>query len=179
MPEIEAPLIVSGELPEEVSVTVLETGEPIATFPKERLVGDQLMVATVGFSVTAKVFATPAEFAVRVTDFLELTAKVVAVNVTCELPEGTVTLGGTETDELLLEMDTTVPLLGATCVRETVQSSVPAPVTELDEQDSALRAVEEPLEAFLPVPLNVTYREPLVLAKPTAIGWLPLPLSVS
>ena len=75
-------------------------------------------------------------------------------------PEGTVTLGGTEIEELELVIETTVPLLGAACVRETLQSRVPAPEAELESQESELSAAEvEPpplLEAFLPAPRRLT-----------------------
>jgi hypothetical protein len=66
--------------------------------------------------------------AVRVAVWEEVTAETVAVKLTFEAPNGTETLEGTVTDELLLERATLKPPLCAVPVNVTVHEPVPAAV---------------------------------------------------
>ncbi len=67
-----------------------------------------------------------------------LTAVTVAENDAVEAPDATVTADGTVTALLLLARLTLTPPDGAGAVRDTVHEVVPAPVNELELQDSVL-----------------------------------------
>lgn len=79
-----------------------------------------------------------------------------AVNSALAKPAGIVTVLGTVTVELLLDMFTIKPPLGAAAVSVTVQVSVPAPVMAPLLQDSRLNG------GGVPVPLRLTMAVPLV-----------------
>jgi hypothetical protein len=106
-------LIVTGEVPDDVSVIDCSAGELIRTLPNGML--DAFAVSSVlpGPSCTLKLFAIPFAVAVRVAVWLVLTAFTFAVNDALIAPEGTVTEAGTVTEELLLASETVNPVSGA------------------------------------------------------------------
>jgi hypothetical protein len=109
-----------------------------------------------GESCSAKVFVTPPELALRVTDCAVVTADAVAVKAALVALAGTVTEEGTVSAALLLARPTLNPPVGAAAVSVTVQASVPAPVIDALAQAMALSAVvvEEP--PFEPLPCSFT-----------------------
>ena len=94
--------------------------------------------------------------AVSVTDVLAETAAAFAVNPMLLALAGTVTVSGTVTAELLLEMFTPKPPLGALPVRVTMQASVPDPVSEAWSHDRPLTPVLFGLSDVTPVPFKLT-----------------------
>lgn len=90
-----------------------------------------------GSTVKANVFVTPLAVAVRVAICAEVTAAAVAVNAALDDPDGIVTLAGTVTLALLLDIATATALVGAT-VSETVQETDAGPVTVADVQVTPL-----------------------------------------
>ena len=91
------------------------------------------------------------EVAVRVADCVVVTASIVAEKATLVAFAGTVTVAGSVTAELLLERLTLKPPLPAAALRNTVQESVPDPVIEALEQESAFSVPG----AAVPVPLRL------------------------
>jgi hypothetical protein len=150
VPLADAPLRVSAAVPEDVSVTVFVTVVFSAAVPKATLLLPSVSFGVVAFSVSAKVFDTPAAVAVSVAVCVELTAVAIAVNAALVDPEAIVTEAGTVTALLLLVKVTVVAVVAAD-VSVTVQASVPAPVSDPLLQESALN-----VEGVCPVPLRVT-----------------------
>ena len=112
-PVIATELIVTDDVPEEVNVIDCSAGELINTLPKGRLDALAVNIALAGPSCTVKVFAIPPAVAVSVADWLVLALFTVAEKDALIAPDGTVTLAGTVTEELLLESDTAKPVSGA------------------------------------------------------------------
>ena len=112
-PVIAIELMVTGEVPDDVSVIDCSAGELIRTLPNGIL--DALAVRAVlpGPNCTLKLLATPFAVAVRVAVWLVLTAFTFAVKDALIAPEGTVTEAGTVTEELLLASETVNPVSGA------------------------------------------------------------------
>jgi hypothetical protein len=150
VPLADAPLRVSAAVPEDVSVTVFVTVVFSAAVPQATLLLPSVSFGVVAFSVSAKVFDTPAAAAVSVAVCVELTAVAIAVNAALVDPEAIVTEAGTVTALLLLAKVTVVAVVAAD-VSVTVQASVPAPVSDPLLQESALN-----VDAVCPVPLRVT-----------------------
>lgn len=100
------------------------------TLPKEMLVALILSVPAddeeAGFKVSEKVFEMLFAEAVRVTDFVEVTAATVVENPTLAALAGTVTDAGTVAEALLLARATVMPPDGAAALSVTVQASLPA-----------------------------------------------------
>jgi len=126
-PVIVTELMVTGDEPEDVSVIDCSAGEFMRTLPNGMLDAFAVRIEFAGPSCTLKVFAIPAAVAVIVADWLALTLFTVAEKDALIAPDGTVTLAGTVTEELLLESDTAKPVSGAVPFRLTRQESVPAP----------------------------------------------------
>ena len=142
-------LILTGAVPVDVNDIDFVTAVFNATLPNDKDVVLALRVGTNGalaFSRRTKVFDVPFALAVRITDWVELTAATVAVKVAVLEPAGTASDDGTDTAVLLLERFTvTLPLVAAD-ESDTVQLSVPAPLRlELwQEIELRLGCVEAP-----------------------------------
>ena len=95
----------------------------------------------------------PPAVAVSVAVWFVVTLAIVAVNDALIAPDGTVTLEGTETVEVLLERETTKPDEAAAPLRFTRQESVPAPVIDCELHAS-------PPRTGTPVPLTLIVVEP-------------------
>jgi hypothetical protein len=121
-----AALIVSGAVPDEVSVTDWLVGVFSVTFPKARLFVLTLRIIVCALSCSVNTFVLPPADAVSVAVVFDVTAATVALNPDVVDPAATVTEAGTVTDELLLDSVTTVPPAGAAAVNVTVHASVPA-----------------------------------------------------
>jgi hypothetical protein len=91
------------------------------------------------------------EAAVKVAACAEVTGAMVAEKVVLVALAGTVTVAGRVTAALLLESLTLSPPLPAAALRVTVQASVPEPVVEPLEQESALSVAG----TRVPVPLRL------------------------
>jgi hypothetical protein len=91
------------------------------------------------------------EVAVRVADCVVVTESMAAEKATLVALAGTVTVAGSVTAGLLLERLTFRPPLPAAALRNTVQESVPVPVIEALEQESAFSVPG----AAVPVPLRL------------------------
>jgi hypothetical protein len=110
-----------------------------------------------GFIVRAKVFITDPEVAASVAVCADRTVATVAVKPTLADPDGTVTLAGTVTDRLLVEIVTASPPLPAAPVKLTVQATEPGEVTELEPHERALSTEEIcVIVTALPVPVPLT-----------------------
>ncbi len=133
-----AALMVKAAVPLEVSVIDCEVAVFRLTLPNERLLALNVSAGTAAFSCRAKFADAPPAEAVRVTFCAELTAVAVAVNAALLAPAATVTAAGTVTAVLLEARLTANPPLGAAPFRLAVQLSVPAPVIDALEQESAL-----------------------------------------
>jgi hypothetical protein len=123
-----AALIVSGAVPEEVSVTDWLTVELRATLPKDTLLVLSVSAGVPAFSCSAYVFVVPFVVPLNVTVCVELTAETVAVKVAVVAPDATMTDAGIATDVLLLLRVTVCPPEPAAADSATPQASVPAPV---------------------------------------------------
>jgi hypothetical protein len=124
-----APLIVSGAVPLELSITGCEVAvEFVCTFPKARLVALTLSVGTDAFNCKINTCDPLPAFALNVAVCVAETGKTSAVKPALVAPAGTVTVAGTATAALLLARPTTRPPLAAAALKVTVQASVPAPV---------------------------------------------------
>ncbi len=154
-PLTEAALMVTAALPADVNVTDWVAGVLSVTFPKATLVLPRLSVAVIALSCNETVFVTPPAVAVRVAVCAVLTAAAVAVKDALDAPAATVTEAGTVTALLLLARATVVAVV-ADEVSETVQASVPAPVSVALPQETALS-----VEGACPVPLRAIVAEPL------------------
>ncbi len=152
-----AELIVTGAVPVDVKVTDLVDLVFTVTLPKPTLVALTLRVGTNAFSCRAKLAEAPFADALRVADCAELTDETVAVKLAVVALAGTVTEAGTITAALLLVMATLCPPLPAAALIVTEQASVPAPVIDPLEHESALGTIGAlPPEFFLPLPCNFT-----------------------
>ena len=112
-PVIAIELIVTGEVPDDVSVIDCSAGELIRTLPNGMLDAFAISSVLTGPNCTLKLFAIPFAVAVRVAVWVVLTAFTFAVNDALIAPEGTVTKAGTVTEELLLASETVNPVSGA------------------------------------------------------------------
>jgi hypothetical protein len=148
-----AELIVSGEVPIEVSVRTWVEAVFRFTLPNERLEALSEMEGTAAFNCSAKLAEAPPALAVSVAVCVVLTAETVAEKAALVAAAATVTVAGTVTDELLLARLTANPPLGAAPFSVTVQLSVPAPVSDELEQESELSVAR-------PVPLRATVAAP-------------------
>jgi hypothetical protein len=145
-------LMVSGAVPEEVRVTDSGVARVCTvTLPKARLLVLRLSSGVEAFSSTAKVLETVPEVAVKVAACAVATEAMVAEKAALVALAGTVTVAGSVTAASLLERLTFSPPLPAAALRVTVQASVPEPVIEPLEQESALSVPG----TTVPVPLRL------------------------
>ena len=173
LPATDDPLIVTAAVPVEVNVKACVVGVFTATLPNEKVVELKPRVGTDDPSCNANVFATPPALAVRVAVCAELTVETVAEKLALVAPAATVTVAGNVTAVLLLARFTAKPPVAAAAFRDTVQLSVPAPVSDPFAHTS-------PLRTGTPVPLRATVtdvplEELLVsvscpVAEPAAVG---------
>lgn len=140
-----AALIVSGAVPEEVSVSDCLLAVLTVTLPKARLVALTLSAAVpvapadCALSCMAKLWALPPPVAVNVAVCEDVTGLTVAVKDALAAFAGTATVAGTVTAELSLVRLTVVLLLLAE-LSVTVQVSLSLPVMFESLQESALTA---------------------------------------
>ena len=160
-----AELIVSGDVPDEVSVTDWLVGVLTVTSPKARLVVLRLRIIVCAFSCSVKVFVLPPADAVSVAVVADVTAETAALNAAVVAPAATVTEAGTATDALLLDKVTASPPAGAAALSVTVHASVDAPVSVRLVQERELSA---PAVAS-PFPLRLIAIVPLVVALLTTV----------
>ena len=106
-------LIVTGELPDALSVIDCSAGEFNRTLPKGTFDAFAVSTAFPGPSCSVKLFVVPPAVAVTVAVWLVLTAFTLAVKLALIAPGATVTLAGTTTEELLLASETVNPALVA------------------------------------------------------------------
>jgi hypothetical protein len=138
-----AALIVSGAVPEEVSVTDCVVGVLMVTLPNAKLAALTLragvLVAPADWALSsiAKLCVLPAAVAVSVAVCEELTGVTLAVNEALAAFAGTVTLVGTDTAELSVARFTETLLLPAE-LSVTVQASLSLPVIVESTQERAL-----------------------------------------
>jgi len=138
VPVIEIPLRVSAPVPEDVSVTALVTVVFRATVPNAALVLLSVSAGDPdGSSSMTNVSDPPLRVAVRVTFCAVLTADTVAVKATLSWPRGTFTCAGTVTATLLLASETVRRELTSR-LSVMVQTSVPAPVIEMELHENAV-----------------------------------------
>ena len=154
------PLIVSGDVPDEVSVTDWLVGVLTVTSPKARLVVLRLRIMVCAFSCSVKVFVLPPADAVSVAVVVDVTAETAALNPAVVEPAATVTEAGTVTEELLLDKVTASPPAGAAALSVTEHASVAAPVSVwlVQERELSAPAVDSPF------PLRLIAIVPLVVA---------------
>jgi len=126
VPETVAELMVSADVPEEVSVTVSVAGVLTVTSPKERLLVLSVSCGAPPVSCRAKVLVTPPAVAPSVAVVVVLTAATVAVKLALVALAGIVTEAGTVTELLLLDRVTACPPVLAAALSVTVHASVPA-----------------------------------------------------
>ena len=132
---IVTPLLVAAALSVAVQLSV---PAPVIV-PLVQLSPFRAGVAAGGFSCSANVFATPPALAVRVAVCAVVTDAAVAVNPALVAPDGTVTVAGKVTAELLLARLMVIPPLVAAALSVTVQLSVPPPVNDASPHISPLR----------------------------------------
>jgi hypothetical protein len=155
-------LMISGAVPEEVSVTNSGVAcVSTVTLPKARLLVLRLSRGVLAFSSRAKVLETLPEVAVKVAACAVATEAIVAEKVALVALAGTVTVAGRVTAASLLERPTLSPPLPAAPLRVTVQASVTEPVVEPFEQERAL-SVPGAICATVPVPLRLITADGLV-----------------
>jgi hypothetical protein len=128
-PPIEIEEIVTGAVPEEVSITDCVPVLPTATFPNDTdvVLRDRAAAPVGDESVTLNVFVIPPALALMVAVCAVLTPSTVVVNAALVAPVATVTLPGTITAPSLVDRDTLTFAVAAE-VRYTVQASVPFPL---------------------------------------------------
>jgi hypothetical protein len=146
-PETVAPLIVTGPVPTELSVTVCVTGVFTATLPKFTLATPTLSVGTGTFNWRAKLVLTMPALAVRLTVCAVETGDTLAVNCALVVFAWISAAVDTVTAALLLDKTTLKPAAGAGPLIVTVQRSVPVPPI-----DALLQ--EMPLSCGAPVPVS-------------------------
>jgi hypothetical protein len=129
-----------------------------STLPNETLVE---LIVSPGFAALnckTNVMVAPAEVALRVAAWFELTAATVALNPALVAPAATVTLAGSVTDALLLASVTARPPVGAAAVSDTVQASVPAAVivafAQVKPLSTPAAASQVPLRLIVAVPFT-------------------------
>jgi hypothetical protein len=172
-------LMVSGAVPEEVSVTdsgvaaVLSVTLPNAMLLVLRL---RLGAAVTGggvlaFTSRAKVLESVPEVAVRVAVCAVVTDALVAEKATLVVLAGTVTVAGKVTAALLLERLTLTPPIPAVALRFTVQESLLPPVIEALVQASALSVAGELNDTVDPHPdRNKTALQHKIASHPTCLN---------
>jgi len=153
VPVSDAPVSVTGTVPDDVNVTDCVADVLTTTSPNATLVALRLSARIAALSSSVKFFKTVPALAVIVTACVVATEDTVAVNSALVAFAGTVTVLGTVTAELLLDRFTTSPPPGAAAVSVRVHASVPDPVMAPLLQYNPLNAAE-PMPA-VPVPLNV------------------------
>jgi hypothetical protein len=154
LPVTVAALMVTGDVPVDDRVIVWVEAVLRLMLPNDKLEELTLSVGTAAPSCSANVFATLFAPAVRVAVAAVLTVETVAVKLAVVDPATTVALAGTVTAELLLAKLTVRPPVGAAAVRDTVQLSVPAPVT-----DALLHVKPLNADTATPVPLRLITEE--------------------
>lgn len=141
-PVRDAALMVSGAVPEDVSVTDCAVEMVFTvTLPKFRLAVLNCNPGTYATRLIVKLWMLLPSEAVRVAVCAVVTAEIMAVNEALVAPAGTVTEAGTLTALLLLPRLTDTPPFGTAAVSITVQVSDPAPVKELRLQEMELNDV--------------------------------------
>lgn len=190
VPAVVTPVIVSGAVPEEVSINDCIDEDPIFTFPNDNVVALRVSPGDVtagGSRVRVNVAEVP-NVAASDTGVATVTAIAVAVKFAVDAPTTTETDAGIVTS-VLLDPRVTVSALVATPVSVTVQASVPAPVTVAPAQVSdfnvtgggvmtgsrvivasavfpaskAVTTTEVTVVTAFAVPTNVTLDEPLAI----------------
>ena len=146
VPATEAPLMVSGAVPDEVRTTDWVAAVFTATSPNATLVDCRLRagVPALALSWIAKVVEAPPAVAVSRTVCVPEKADILAVNPALVLPRPTVTEDGTRTRLLLLLSVTGNPPEPAAADRATVQASLPAALIDPLLQESALTVAAPP-----------------------------------
>ena len=147
VPDTDAALTVTAELPVADRTTVCVAGMLATTSPKSMLVVLALRVDVPRFSCMATLWVAPPALAVTVAVSAEFTGEMLAVKPALDAPAGTMIEAGTLTSELLLNSVTANPPLAAAAFNVTVQLSVPDPVMERFAQLS-------PVNIGTPVPLT-------------------------
>jgi hypothetical protein len=150
-----APLIVTGDVPVELTVTVCVVGVFTATLPKATLVTPILSVGAGTFNWRAKLVLTVPALAVRPTVCAVETGDTLAVNCALVAFAWTSAAGDTVTAALLLDRPTLKPAAGAGPLIVTVQRSVPVPPI-----DALLQKM--PFSCGAPVPLRAITAELLI-----------------
>lgn len=146
-------LIVTAEVPVDVSVTVCVVELFTTTEPKEMLLAFTLSAGVAAFNCSEVDFDEPPLLAVIVADCAVVTAATVAEKVADVAVAGTVTEPGTVTELLLLERAILTPPVGAEADSVTVHESDSAPVMDVLLHDSPLTLGV----VVVPVPLRATY----------------------
>src|SRR5208283_15082 len=149
--------MVTGELPEEVSVSCWDAVVLMFTFPKSTLDALALSAAPAVPSCNATDSETPPALAVRVAVCGLLTESTVAVKLALVEPAATITVAGTATALLLLARTTVTPPFPAAALIVTPQLAVAGPVNESLAQLNPLRAA---VFVAAPVPLRLTANAP-------------------
>jgi hypothetical protein len=151
-PATESEEIVTGAVPEEVTVTDCVPVLPTETLPNDTDVVFRVKVGVAAFSCSETVLEVPAVVAVRVTDCALVTEVALAVKVALVAAAGTATEAGTLTELLLLARLTLRPPLGAGADKLTVHASARDPVMEVLPQKTALTVG---VTAAMPAPLRL------------------------
>lgn len=149
VPDTDAALTVTGELPVEDRTTVSVAGIFVTTSPKSMLSALKLRMPDAALRFRVKTSEIPPALAVSVAVSAEFTGDTLAVKLALLAPAATVTEAGTLTSELLLDRPIVNPPLAAGVFTVTAQLSVPEPVIELLVQLSAV-------SPGTPVPLRPT-----------------------
>ncbi len=112
------------------------------------------VLVAAGLSVSAELALVLLYAAVSVTVVVDVTAAAVAVKLAAVLPAATVTELGVVTDELLSEIVTVAPPVGAAPDSVTVQVDVPAPVmaagVQLNEDNVTVTAAGDKVRVTVP-----------------------------
>ncbi len=168
-------LMISGAVPDEVSVTDCVAGVFRPTSPNATLVEFSVKPGTAAPSSIAQVFFTSPAVAVSVAVCAVVTDDTVALKPAVVAPAGTVTDPGTVTALLLLDKLTASPPVPAAAVNVTVQASVPVlvidPLLQLSPPSCPAVACPVPLRAMAAVAavvLVVRVTDPVTA--PAAVG---------
>lgn len=157
-PASDAPLIVKGAVPPEVSITDRGVvAEFTSAFPNARFVALTFSAGTDAFNCKANVWTALPVLAVRVATCCAPTDETLTVKAALVRPAGTVTEVGTATAALLLARLTTKPPLAAAEFKVAVQASVPAPIIVAFAHERALNIAG----SRVPVPLRPTTVTPV------------------
>ena len=154
-----APLTDTGAVPVDITITDCVATEFRLTGPNATLLVLTLRIGANAPSCREYDCNIPTTLAVTATLCGTDTVTTVAVKVALVCPSGTLTVGGTVTDALLLDRPTVTPPLAAAAFKVTMQLSVPGPVITPLAQFTALgtgmpvplklTAVEDPFDASL------------------------------